>query len=319
MSTKRFSILGREIQRGESVTIELEVAKQHTRSSITIPIIIERAELDGPTLLLMGGVHGDETNGVAIVRDIIRNDYNIPNRGAVICIPILNVFGYLNISREFPDGRDLNRVFPGSPTGSLTSQFAHKFTKEIAPLADYIIDFHTGGEHRENFPNIRCVIDQEKELELAKVFGVPFIVHSNYLQNSIRSTISKMGKTMLLFEGGKSNSLDASVIRYGVEGALNIMKHLKIRDGRINKKAKPVIIDNSKWLRAPHSGMFQFYIKNGTFVHKRALIGKILDPYGEFEKKITAPFDCYIYGINTAPLVHKGDALFHVSTSILSV
>ena len=99
MSTKRFAILGREIQRGESVSIELEVAKQHTRSSITIPIIVERAKLDGPTLLLMGGVHGDETNGVAIVRDIIRHKYNIPDRGAVICIPILNVFW---LSEHFP-------------------------------------------------------------------------------------------------------------------------------------------------------------------------------------------------------------------------
>lgn len=313
MSTKSFSILGREIKKGESVSIELEVAKQHTRSSITIPIIIERAMMDGPTLLLMGGVHGDEINGVAIVRDIIRNDYNIPQRGTVICIPILNVFGYLNLSREFPDGRDLNRMFPGSPNGSLASQFANKFTKEIAPLVDYVIDFHTGGADRENYPNIRCVVDQQKEFELAKVFGAPFIVHSNYLQHSIRSTVTNMGKTMLLFEGGKSNSLDRSVIDYGVEGALNVMKYLKLRSGRISKKTKPVVIRKSKWIRAPHSGMFQFYAKNGSYVRKKTIIGKILDPYGEFEKRILAPFDCHIYGINTAPLVHRGDALFHVS------
>lgn len=313
MSTKSFSILGREIKKGESVSIELEVAKQHTRSSITIPIIVERALLDGPTILLMGGVHGDEINGVAIVRDIIRKKYNVPIRGTVICIPILNVLGYLNLSREFPDGRDLNRMFPGSVNGSLASQFAYKFTKEIAPHVDYVIDFHTGGAERENYPNIRCVVDQEKEFELAKVFGAPFIVHSNYLQHSIRSTITKMGKTMLLFEGGKSNSLDRNVIDFGVEGALNVMKFLKIRNGRVSKNTKSVIIEKSKWLRAPHSGMFQFYVKNGEKVAKRAVLGKILDPYGEFEKRVLAPFDCYIYGINTAPLVHKGDALFHVS------
>lgn len=313
MSTKSFSILDREIQRGESVSIELEVAKQHTRNRITIPIIVERALQDGPTLLLMGGVHGDEINGVAIVRDIIRKEYNIPQRGTIICIPILNVFGYLNHSREFPDGRDLNRMFPGSANGSLASQFAYKFTQEIAPLVDYVIDFHTGGAERENYPNVRCVVNQEKEFELAKVFGAPFIVHSDYLQHSIRSTIFKMGKTILLFEGGKSNSLDRSVIDYGVQGALNVMKHLKLRSGRSSKKIKPVVIHKSKWIRAPHSGMFQFYVKNGTFVRKKALLGKILDPYGEFEKRILAPFDCYIYGINTAPLVHRGDAIFHIS------
>jgi len=313
MSTKAFSILGREIQKGESASIELEVAKQHTRNSITISIIIERALLEGPTILLMGGVHGDEINGVAIVRDMIRNSYNIPKRGTIICIPILNVFGYLNLSREFPDGRDLNRMFPGTAKGSLASQFAYTFTKEIAPLVDYVIDFHTGGADRENFPNIRCVLQEEKEFELAKIFGAPFIVNSDYLQHSIRYTITKMGKTMLLFEGGKSNSLDHSVIDYGVEGALNVMKYLKIRGGRINKKTKPIVITKSKWIRSPHSGMFQYYVKNGTFVNKKTVIGKILDPYGEFEKRITVPFDCYIYAINTAPIVHRGDALFHIS------
>ncbi len=313
MSTDKLRILGHEIGRGESASIELEVAKQHTRNSITISVIVERAEADGPTLLLMGGVHGDETNGVAIVRDIIRKEYNIPKRGTIICIPILNVFGYLNLSREFPDGRDLNRMFPGSPNGSLASQFAHKFTSEIAPHADYVIDFHTGGANRENHPQIRCVVGNKNEFELAKVFGAPFIVHSEYLQHSLRSTITKMGKTILLFEGGKSNSLDRHIVDCGVEGALNIMKRLKMRPGRGSRRNKPVVIQKSKWIRAPHSGMFQFYVKNGARVGKRALLGKILDPYGEFEKRVLAPFDCYIYGINHAPLVHKGDAIFHVS------
>ena len=318
MSNKPFVILGREVKKGESAVIELEVAKQHTRNSISISIIVERAKLDGPTLLLMGGVHGDETNGVAIVRDIIRNDYNIPDRGTIICIPILNIFGYLNLSREFPDGRDLNRTFPGSSNGSLASQFAFQFTTEIAPLVDYIIDFHTGGAYRENYPNVRCVIKQKEQFELAKVFGAPFIINSDYLQKSIRYSMNKMGKTMLLYEGGRSNNIDQYVIKCGVQGALNVMKYLKLRKGRVSLKGKSIIIENSKWLRAPYSGMFQYLVKNGAFVNKKTIIGKISDPYGEFEKKVIAPFDCFVYGINTAPIVHKGDALFHVGTAILS-
>ena len=313
MPTKKFVILGQEIKKGESATLEMEVAKLHTRNSIRISIIVERAKLDGPTLLLMGGVHGDEINGVAIVRDIIRKQYNIPKRGVIICIPVFNVFGYLNLSRQFPDGRDLNRMFPGSAKGSLASQFAHKFTKEIAPLVDYVLDFHTGGAERENFPNIRCVLQQEKALELAKVFRAPFIVHSKYLPKSVRYTINELGKTILLFEGGKSNNLDQSVINVGVEGALNVMKHLGMQAGRINKKKESIVIKKSKWLRAPYSGMFQFLVKNGTKVKNKTILGKITDPYGDFEKDVVAPYDCYIYGINTAPIVNKGDALFHVS------
>ncbi|OIP00884.1 MAG: succinylglutamate desuccinylase [Bacteroidetes bacterium CG2_30_33_31] len=317
MSNNKFIILGREIKKGERAFLELEVAKLHTRNSITISIIVERAYNDGPTLLLMGGVHGDEVNGVAIVRDIIRKKYNKPKCGTIICIPVFNIFGYLNLRREFPDGRDLNRVFPGNANGSLASQFAYKFTKEIAPLVDYVIDFHAGGGERANYPNIRCAFQQEKTLELAKVFGAPFLLNSNFIPKSIRETLTKMGKTILLFEGGKSNDLDNFVISSGVEGALNVMKHLGFHDGEISKKNNSIIIKKSKWVRSPASGMFQVHVKNGTWVKKRNLLGKITDSYGEFEKNVVAPFDCYVFSVNTAPIVNKGDALFHVSVEII--
>jgi len=312
MSNKNLNILGVEIQKGERVILEMEVAKLHTRNSLGIPIIVERSIHDGPVLLLMSGVHGDETNGVAILRDIIRKKYNRPKKGTIICIPVFNVFGYLNQSREFPDGRDLNRMFPGSAKGSLASQFAYKFTKEIAPLVDYVLDFHTGGAGRENFPNIRCVLEQEKSFELAKVFGTPYIVNSKYSPKTIRYTINKMGKTILLFEGGKSLNLDQSVINCGVEGALNVMKHLGMQKGDLNIEKDPIIVQKSKWIRAPYSGMFQALVENGSEVKRKTILGRISDPFGEFQKNIIAPFDCYIFGLNTAPIVYKGDAIFHV-------
>ncbi len=313
MSDKKFVILGQEIKKGESAILEVEVAKLHTRNSLSMPVIVERAKLDGPVLLLMGGVHGDETNGVAIVRDIIRKGIHKPKRGTVICIPVFNVFGYLNQRREFPDGRDLNRMFPGDAKGSLAGQFAHKFAKEIAPLADYILDFHTGGASRDNYPNVRVVMSQEKNLELAKVFGAPFIVNSKYIAKSIRDLLNKIGKTVLLFEGGKSLALDDFVIKTGVDGTLNVMRHLKMQSGKVKTRNKPVIIKKSKWIRAPYSGLFQSLVKNGSKVTKKTVIGRISDPYGEFEKEIRAPFDCYIFGLNTAPIVYKGGALYHVS------
>ncbi len=318
MSKDDFLILGRNIKKGEKAILELEVAKLHTRNSMIITIIVERAKLNGPTILLMGGVHGDETNGVAIVRNIIRKKYNKPKRGTVICIPVFNIFGYLNQSREFPDGRDLNRMFPGSENGSLASQFAYQFTKEIAPLVDYVLDFHTGGSERENFPNVRCVLHEGEAFELAKVFNVPFIVHSDYIAKSIRETFHKMGKTILLFEGGKSKNLNESVINYGVEGALNVMKFLGIHQGEPYLIKKPVVVKKSKWIRAPFSGMLHTHVKNGSWVTKKTILAEITDPFGEFDRKVIASFDCFIFGLNTAPIVNKGDALFHVSTETLA-
>ena len=314
---KEIVIDGKKILPGEKVQINALIARLPTRTPINIPVFVARSKVDGPTLLVMAGMHGDETNGVAIVRDIIRKKYNIPKRGTIICIPVFNVFGYLEQSREFPDGRDLNRMFPGSKTGSLASQFAYKFTKDIMPLVDYVIDYHTGGAERENYPNVRCLLKEEKTLELAKVFGAPFIVQSKYIAKSIREAFKKKGKTILLFEGGKSLNLDQEVIDCGVEGALNVMKHLNIQDGDIEHVYKAVTVTKSKWVRAAHSGMFQASVKNGAHVERRAVIGKITDPYGKFEKNVLAPNDCYIFGLNTAPIVYKGDAIFHVSVETI--
>ena len=178
MSSKPFILLGKVIPLGKRTVLDLEVAKLHTRTTVKVPIIIERSQNPGPVVLLLAGIHGDETNGVGIIREIINLKINKPKTGTIICIPVFNIFGYLIQTREFPDGRDLNRMFPGSAGGSLASQFAYQFTKEIAPIVDYVIDFHTGGGDRDNIAQIRCSKEDEKALELAKVFNPPMIVFS---------------------------------------------------------------------------------------------------------------------------------------------
>ena len=313
MSSKLFILLGKVIPEGKQTVLDLDVAKLHTRTTVKVPVIIERSKNPGPVVLLLAGIHGDEINGVGIVREIIEQKINKPTCGTIICIPVFNVFGYLIQTREFPDGRDLNRMFPGSSNGSLASQFAYQFTKEIAPFVDYVIDFHTGGGERDNIAQIRCNIDDEKALELAKVFNPPMIVFSNNITKSLRDTLHNLGKTILLFEGGKSKELDANVINEGVNGTKNILIHLGLLEGEITVKGNPIFVHKAKWLRASHSGMFKAMAKNGTFVKKKEVLGVIQDPFGEFKKKIFAPFNCHIFCINKTPIVNKGDALFHLS------
>lgn len=313
MYRDKLTLLGVEIKRGDSVCLQFDVAKLHTRNSIQVPIFIERADKDGPVLLLLGGVHGDEINGVEIVRRIIRSKINIPSRGTIICIPVFNIFGFLHLSRKFPDGRDLNRVFPGSSSGSLASQFAHEFKKEIAPFIDYVIDFHAGGADRVNIAQTRCMLSDEKTLELARVFGAPFIVQSTLIAKSLRQTFHELGKTALLFEGGKSMLYDNEAIEYGVQGAKKVIRFLKMKRWKISPKTKSIVVKKSKWLRASHSGMFHVRIKNGAWIAKRTLLGIITDPFGEFERKIYSPLDGYIFCVNVSPIVNRGDALFHIS------
>jgi hypothetical protein len=318
MPDNTIEVLGKVISRGKGIQINLDIAKLHTRTNIEVPIIIERAKKPGPTLLITGGIHGDEINGVEIVRQLISKGFHKPQKGMVICIPVVNIFGFLNQTRQFPDGRDLNRVFPGSKAGSLASIFAYHLMKEIVPLADYCLDFHTGGANRFNAPQIRVNDGDEKSLELAKIFGAPFIMKSKRREKSYRDSAIKLGKKVLLYEGGKSLDINKSITEVGVKGALNLMHHLGIRDFSTELNSDlapidPIVVDTSKWVRAAYSGMFRSNAVLGNLYSKGDKIGSISDPFGFFEKDVKAPVKGYVFSINHAPIVNKGDAIIHMS------
>lgn len=302
--------------------VNFEIAKLHTRTPLSIPIIIQRARKPGPVILFSAGIHGDEVNGVEIVRQIITRKYNIPDRGMTICLPVVNVFGFLNQDRKFPDGRDLNRSFPGSEKGSLASRFAHFIMAEIVPHVSHIIDFHTGGASRFNYSQIRYNPEDAECEALAKLFGTKFILRASIRDHSFRDAASALGKKVLMFEGGKSKHLDRIVTKSGLDGTLRVLHQLKIRDcskelAKLDKPEPPIIIESSSWVRAKYSGMFRSYKANGSYVQKGERIGTLTDPFGDFEKPVKAKWDGYIICISHNPIVNQGDALVHISTKVV--
>jgi predicted deacylase len=312
-------ILGDSIALGESREINFNVAKLHTTTSVEVPVIIERSKKPGPTVLITAGIHGDEVNGVEIVRQIIAKGINKPKKGTVICIPVINIFGFLHMDREFPDGRDLNRMFPGTKKGSLASRVAYKLINEIVPQVDLIIDYHTGGADRFNAAQIRIVNDDSALDELAKVFGAPFVMYSKNLPKSFRHTCHKLGVPMLLFEGGKSFHFDTNITNTGVNGAKRVLHHLDmlLAKFKITKPKKNcVTINESKWIRAKYSGMFRASNLLNKHVNKGDTIGHITDPFGKFHHFVKATTSGYIFNINESPIVYKGDALIRISTKL---
>ena len=248
-------ILGTTIKPGTSHTLNFNMARLYTSTVVDIPVIIHRAKKSGPIVLLTGGVHGDEFNGVEVVRQLISKKIVKPKKGMVIAIPVVNIFGFLNMQREFPDGRDLNRVFPGTKNGSLASRFAYQITNEILPHVEIIMDFHTGGAQRFNAPQLRVDPLDIESMALAHVFHPPFLMHSKNINKTFRETSSKMGKRYLLFEGGKSQQSDKNIILTAVNGAIRVLDHLGMLQDRsiLEKGEKPVhIITKSKWVRAPY-------------------------------------------------------------------
>ena len=321
MPSKKIEVLGHAISNGKGVQLNLDIAKLHTRTKIQVPIIVERAKKEGPTLLFTAGIHGNEINGIEIVRQLISKKYNKPECGMVICIPVVNVFGFLNQKRQFPDGRDLNRVFPGSSRGSLASRFAYHIIKEIAPLIDYCVDFHTGGDSRFNIPQIRVNDEDKESLKLAKVFRPQFIIQTGHRDKSFRQSLHKINKKVLLFEGGKSLDINDKVTKAGISGALRVMQHLGIRDfsneleSMEDKIKQPKIIKKSSWVRAKYSGMFHPFVRLGSKVKKGDVLGSISDPFGYFERNIKALYPGYVICINQSPIVNQGDGILHISRS----
>ena len=313
---KSITILGEEIIPGRKKILNLDIARLHTYTKLEIPVVVERAKKDGPTLLLTAGIHGNEMNGVEIVRELLAKKYTKPDAGMVISIPTVNIFGFINQTREFPDGKDLNRVFPGTKKGSLASIFAFHLMNEILPHVEYCIDFHTGGARRFNSSQIRISKDNNELLGLAKIFNPRFIVYATQREKSFREIAEKAGKKILLFEGGKSHDFNQRITRRGVYGTINIMHHLGMRDfsNELNGNGfpPPLVINDSAWVRARQGGLFRFFVKDGAKVEKGQVIGTVSDPYGRYEFKVKIPHSGYIIGLSHAPVVFKGDALVHL-------
>jgi uncharacterized protein len=311
-------IFGESVLPGESKTIQLEIARLHTTTKLTIPIIIRRSKISGPVVLFSGGIHGDEFNGIEIVRQLISKKINKPKKGTIICIPIINIYGFINRSRDFPDGRDLNRVFPGSRKGSLASRFAYHIITEIMPIVDYAVDFHAGGASRFNAPQIRLTPNNPSVKILADVFNAPFTLFSKNIAGSFRSASEKLKVKMLLFEGGKSLDINHQVAQEGIDGVKRLLKHLDMLDPKHDvstQKKKTIYIEKSGWLRAKCSGLLIDNNLVGEFVKKGTVLGMITDPFGKFERKIKAPNDGYILNANHSPIVYQGDAIYHLSNT----
>jgi predicted deacylase len=301
------------ISPGETKKIDVLIARLPSHSSINIVVTVSRAQKEGPVLLLMGGLHGDEINGIEIVRRVIDQNHHLIDAGTLICIPILNVYGFIHFSRFVPDGKDVNRSFPGNKNGSLASRVAYYLMKDIIPKIDYGVDFHTGGADRTNYPRVRCMISDPLNRQLADAFCAPFTLHSKYRPKSLRQAAARIGKKIIVFEGGESSRFDEFAIQEGINGALRLMKYLKMTSGTVpDPLHNNHLINKSSWVRARVSGIFQSKVACGDLIKKNQIVGHITDPFGDYQLTLKSKYNGYVIGLNNNPIVHQGDALMHL-------
>jgi uncharacterized protein len=307
---------GKHIKPGQRTEIDLPVARLYNHADMTMPVRVVCGNKAGPILFISAGVHGDEINGVEIIRRLLNLSVLSRLKGTLITVPIVNVFGFINQSRYLPDRRDLNRSFPGSETGSLTSLLANLFLKEIVLKSDFGIDIHTGAQHRSNLPHIRAFLDHKQTQRLALAFGTPVIINTRIPEGSLRESALQNDKAVLAYEGGEALRFDELSIRAGLRGILSVLRELNMLPPKKNPKPllQPFITNSSVWVRAPMSGILNLKARLGNKVTENDVIGQVISPFDETKQNIKARLSGIIIGYRKLPLIHKGDAVYHIAS-----
>ncbi len=316
--TSDFIINNELVAPGDNAMIKLRVGRLPSGTKITIDAHVFRGIEEGPTVLITGGIHGDEINGIEIVRRCLEEEvFDKVKKGTIIAIPIVNIFGFINFSREVPDGKDVNRSFPGSTSGSLASRVARTLTKKVLPLVDFAIDLHTGGASRFNHPQIRYSKPDPASYELGKKFGAPFLIQKPFISKSLRKIAYEMNIPVIVYEAGESLRYDGFSIDVGIRG----IKRLLIGAGMVESdelklQHEVIHVTRTSWIRASFSGLFIWTKSSGQKISKDEPIGFIKDPQGLRSITVISNKDGYIIGHNNASVVNQGDALFHIAYEV---
>jgi predicted deacylase len=309
-------IAGVRVGLGKRASIDIPVARRYTHAEVFVPTQVVRGKSAGPRLFVSAAIHGDEINGVEIIRRLLRHRVLRQLAGTLIAVPVVNVYGFTGQSRYLPDRRDLNRSFPGSEKGSLAARLAHRFMSEVVGNSTHGIDLHTGARHRYNLPQIRACLDDPETARLARAFGAPVLLDSTLRDGSLREAARQQAIPMLLYEAGEALRFDEFAIRAGVRGILSVMRALKMlpASSSTRRPSEPVLARSSSWVRAPMSGVFRTLVRMGARVSSGQELGAISNPLGSETVRVEATSSGIVIGATLLPLVNEGDALFHVAS-----
>ncbi len=303
------------VEPGGEAQVHLPVARLPTGAWVFLPIEILNGVTPGPRLWLSATIHGDELNGMEIVRRVLTRLDAKKLAGSLVAVPVVNVFGFLGQTRYLPDRRDLNRSFPGSTKGSLTGRLARLFTENVVERCRYGIDFHTGAAHRTNLPQIRADLADPETRRLAAAFAAPLMFQAKEIAGSLRSAARKSGAHVLVFEGGEPQRFNPEVIEVGVAGTLRVLSALGMWRGRKPAAAGPTYeARRTRWVRANRSGIFHLDVELGEKVEKGEVLGWISDPLTNAVRRVRSPDAGLVFAVTRSPLVYRGDALVHLAS-----
>ncbi len=304
-------LLGQTVAPGDRRRLSLRAGESFAGDAVDIPVLVVRGTTPGPTLCLVAGVHGDELNGIEIVRKVFEDLAPRDVSGMLVGVPVANVHGLRRSSRYLPDQRDLNRFFPGHPGGSSASRIANALFESVVEPCDALVDFHTGSFQRTNLPQVRGDLNHPRILELAKGFGIGEIVHSPGRAGTLRRAASDAGIPAVTFEAGEPLRFQAEEIGRGVTGLRGLLASMRMTKGGLPRRPHRIYY-RSRWLRVNDGGIFLTERKLGDAVQVGDPLGTVIDPITNERSTVIAPFRGRIIGMAVPQVVIPGFAAFHI-------
>jgi uncharacterized protein len=303
---------GKAVGPGETVEVDLKVSETVLHQPMRIPVTVVRGAEDGPIVFVTSALHGDEINGVAIVRRLLDQIERRLVRGTLVAVPVANRFGFDARERYLPDRRDLNRAFPGDPDGHMAGRIADVLFRKVVLACDAGIDLHTAAEGNTNLCHIRGDADSTAVRPLMKAFGTPIMVHGQGPKGSLRRAATDAGVPTILFEAGEPGRFQRHVVEVGLQGMLRLLKGLGLVDRAPAGPRLRLLVRTSQWARSDHGGILDLAVEPGDLVRKGARLGSLTEPMGHHVDHVDAPASGIVLGTTTSPLVLPGMAVAHI-------
>lgn len=306
-----------EIGLGEKKQVRLEAGESFSGVSVRLPVMVWRGKQEGPVVGITAAVHGDEINGTGAIRRLVQEPPFDLARGALVLVPVVNIMGFERYSRYTPDRRDLNRMFPGSSKGSLTSRLARLIHDEVVNRCDYLIDLHTAAVRRTNFPNVRANLENPECERLARAFGAEVIVDSLGPEGSLRREACHAGCPAIILEAGEVCKVEPAVLDLTLRGITHVLEELDMIDVPNKQRAETaphqMIVQQSTWLRGEHGGFLRFHVSPGDTVEKDQPVATNTGLLGEEMEVITSPYNGFVLSVTTMPAISPGDPIVHIA------
>ena len=309
---KSLDDLAQRVPAGETRPFRLLGSESFSGMPVRIPLAVKRGVEDGPRLFVTAALHGNEINGTGAIRDLIAHNEIKLRAGWLYLVPVVNVLGFERHSRYLPDRRDLNRCFPGSARGSLSSRMARTVFDEIIRRCDFGIDLHTAAVRRTNYPNVRGDLSHPQVRRIAKAFGCQWMISSKGPRGSLRREATRSGVPTMILEAGEVWKVEPGGVSVANHGITNVLAELGMVAGEPQLPAFQYVLEQTKWTRADRGGFLQFHTSPGRIVTKDQPLATCTSLLGEEREVITAPFAGVVIGMTTLPAISPGEPVCHL-------